>query len=172
MHECSKNSWWAIPVDMYVVETTPNFPYYCFHYLLLSFKNGFICWSFYCAWRLIRFHKEHGISSMNIAGYVSVCVQLYCVGFHCFTTCFGLQGHLQVCRIFYFHMFEGFCFAAFFTPTWSHSADKHTRKQETRKTEKTNGNVQSVTVWRKKNSKAESFKHMKIKYPTHLKMAM
>jgi hypothetical protein len=50
---------------------------------------------------------------MSIAGYVSDCVQLYCVGFHCFTTCFGLHGHLQVCRIFYFHMLEGFCFAGF-----------------------------------------------------------
>jgi hypothetical protein len=30
-----------------------------------------------------------------------------------FTTCFGLHGHLQVCKIFYFCMLEGFCFAAF-----------------------------------------------------------
>jgi hypothetical protein len=34
--------------------------------------------------------------------------------------CFGLHGHLQVCRIFHFHMLEGFCFAAFLF-TWSHS---------------------------------------------------
>jgi hypothetical protein len=35
---------------------------------------------------------------MGFAGYVSVCVQLYCVGFPLsFTTCFGLHGHLQVC---------------------------------------------------------------------------
>jgi hypothetical protein len=63
---------------------------------------------------------------MSIAGYVSVCMQLYFVGFHCFTTCFGLHGHLQECRIFYFHMLEGFCFAAFFPAfflTWSHSAE-------------------------------------------------
>jgi hypothetical protein len=33
-----------------------------------------------------------------------------------FTTCFDLDGHLQVCRIFYFHMLVGFCFAAFFLP--------------------------------------------------------
>jgi hypothetical protein len=39
---------------------------------------------------------------MGIAGYVSVCVQLYYVDFHSFTTCFGLHGHLQVCRIFIF----------------------------------------------------------------------
>jgi hypothetical protein len=45
----------------------------------------------------------------SIAGYVSICVQLYYVGFHCVTTCFGLHGHLQVRRIFYFHMLEGFC---------------------------------------------------------------
>jgi hypothetical protein len=30
------------------------------------------------------------------------------------TTRFGLHGHLQVWRIFYFHMLEGFWFAAFF----------------------------------------------------------
>jgi hypothetical protein len=56
--------------------------------------------------------KSYGVS---IAGYVSVCVQIYCVGFRCFTTFFGLHGHLQVCMIFYFHMLEGFCFAAFFS---------------------------------------------------------
>jgi hypothetical protein len=39
---------------------------------------------------------------IGIAGYVSVCMQLYCVGFHCLTTCFGLHGHLQVYRIFIF----------------------------------------------------------------------
>jgi hypothetical protein len=39
--------------------------------------------------------------SMGFVGYVVVCVQLYCRGklslFH--TTCFGLYGHLQVCRM-------------------------------------------------------------------------
>jgi hypothetical protein len=35
-----------------------------------------------------------------------VCVQLYCVGFHCFTTCFGLHDHLQVRMIFYFRTLE------------------------------------------------------------------
>jgi hypothetical protein len=42
--------------------------------------------------------------------------------------------------------------------------------------ENTNGNMQNVTKWKKgagkKSSKAESFKHMKIKHPTNLKMAM
>jgi hypothetical protein len=36
-------------------------------------------------------------------------------------------------------------------------------------------NMQCVTTWKKgqkNSSEAESFKHMKIKYPTHLKMAM
>jgi hypothetical protein len=37
--------------------------------------------------------------SMGIAGYVSICVQLYCVGFHCFATCFGLHGHLANSKI-------------------------------------------------------------------------
>jgi hypothetical protein len=122
---------------------------------------------------------------MSIAGYVSVCVQLYCVGFHCFTTCFGLHGHLQVCRIFYFHILEGFCFAAFlpFFFTWSHkdraSRQTHIHKETTKITKENrkktrNGNMQSVTTWKKakKGSEAESFKHMKIKYPTHLEMAM
>jgi hypothetical protein len=44
--------------------------------------------------------------------------------FTVFTTCFGLHGHLQVCRIFYFHMLQGFCFVDFFFLffMWSHSA--------------------------------------------------
>jgi hypothetical protein len=50
---------------------------------------------------------------MAIAGYVSGCVQIFVLCFHCFTTCFGLHGHLQVCRIFYFLMLEGLCFAVF-----------------------------------------------------------
>jgi hypothetical protein len=44
---------------------------------------------------------------MGFAGYVAVCVQLYCRCFlvlhlvvTVYTTCFGLHGHLQVCRIF------------------------------------------------------------------------
>jgi hypothetical protein len=52
---------------------------------------------------------------MGFAGYVSVCVQLYCVGFHSFTACFGLHGHLQVFTIFYIHLLEGICFAGFFS---------------------------------------------------------
>jgi Na+/proline symporter len=118
-----------------------------------------------------------------------------------FTTCFGLHGHLQVCRMFYFHMLEGFFFAALFLPffKWSHSAcfhqcfvpvlfsfvifvvslcvsenrqttkkkqaDKHTCKETARITKENSSENQ-------KSSKAESFKHMKIKYPTHLKMVM
>jgi hypothetical protein len=58
--------------------------------------------------------------------FPSVCM-LYCLSLHRFTICFGLHGHPQVCRIFYFHMREGFCFAASFLPffTWSHSACFH-----------------------------------------------
>jgi hypothetical protein len=88
--------------------------------------------------------------SMAFAGYVSVCVQLYCVGFHClslhvsaytaifkcvgallcwfslsFTTYFGLYSHLQVCRIFYFHIHEGFCFDATFLPFFFHLVTLH-----------------------------------------------
>jgi hypothetical protein len=32
--------------------------------------------------------------------------------------------------------------------------------------------VDHVKKWRKRSSEAESFKYMKVKYPTHLKMAM
>jgi hypothetical protein len=66
---------------------------------------------------LIEFHKVKNdmTNRMGIAGYVSVCVQLYCVG-----------------SVFH-HMF------------WAYVAI---------------------------SSETESFKHMKIKYPTHLKMAM
>jgi hypothetical protein len=64
---------------------------------------------------------------MGFAGYVSVCVQLYCVGFHCFTTCFGLHGHLQVCRIFLFSYASKILLRCFFCLffTWSHSACFH-----------------------------------------------
>jgi hypothetical protein len=69
---------------------------------------------------------------MGLAGYVSVCVQLYCVGFHCFTTCFALHGHLQVCRIFA-------------------SKETHTGKETTKTTKEnrrknTIGNMQRVTT--------------------------
>jgi hypothetical protein len=40
-------------------------------------------------------HSAALYCSVVIAGYVSVCVQLYCVGFHSFTACFGLHGHLH-----------------------------------------------------------------------------
>jgi hypothetical protein len=44
--------------------------------------------------------------SMGIAGYVSVCVQLYCMSvFTVLHTCFGLRGHLQVCRILHIFIF-------------------------------------------------------------------
>jgi hypothetical protein len=64
---------------------------------------------------------------MGIACYVSVCVQLYFVGFHCFTTCLGLHGHLQVCRIFYFHCLKDYASLLFFCLffTWSNSACFH-----------------------------------------------
>jgi hypothetical protein len=80
---------------------------------------------------------------MGIGGYASVCVQLYCVGFHCFTTCFGLNGYLQVCRIFYFHKLGG-------KNTNGKKGEDHVKKG------------------RKKSSEAESFKHMEIKFPTRL----
>jgi hypothetical protein len=71
---------------------------------------------------------------MGVAGYVSVCVQLYC---------------MLLSAVF--------------------NEGKQHRKN-------TNRNVQSATTWgekkKQKGSEAESFKHMKIKYHTHLTMAM
>jgi hypothetical protein len=63
----------------------------------------------------------------------------------------------------------------------SEQADKHTRKETTetrRKTaqeQNTNGKLAEydhVKKRQKKSGEAASFKHMKIKYPIHLKMAM
>jgi hypothetical protein len=62
---------------------------------------------------------------MDITGYVSVCSAQLCWFSLSFTTCFGLRGHLQVCRIFYFHILEGFCLAAFFLPFFSRGHTLH-----------------------------------------------
>jgi hypothetical protein len=52
---------------------------------------------------------------MGFAGYVTVCVQLYCVGFHCLSLHVSAYMAIFKCvRYFYFHMPEGFCFAARF----------------------------------------------------------
>jgi hypothetical protein len=84
-----------------------------------------LCW---------EIHKEKeptpdldvGGSLIRIAGYVSVCVQVYCV--IVFTVSLNVSAYMAIfkCRIFYFHMLEGFCFF-FFLPsfTWSHSACFH-----------------------------------------------
>jgi hypothetical protein len=52
---------------------------------------------------------------MRFAGYVSICVQLYCVSCHCLTL------HVSACTAilrragyFYFHIPEGICFAGLF----------------------------------------------------------
>jgi hypothetical protein len=54
---------------------------------------------------------------MSFAGYVSVSMQLYCVGFHCLSL--HVSAYMAIFRCveyFYFHMREGFCFGAFFLP--------------------------------------------------------
>jgi hypothetical protein len=63
---------------------------------------------------------------MGFAGYVTVCVQLYCVSFHCIS----LHGsaYMAIFRCvgyFYFHMPEGFCFAAFFPSFFSRGLTLH-----------------------------------------------
>jgi hypothetical protein len=118
---------------------------------------------------------------MGIAGYVSVCLQLYCMLVSLsFTTYFGLHGHLQVCRIL--HIFIFIClrilFAAFFSRGYTlqvfhlcfvpvlfsfvflqHLASrrkKHEGEQHRNKTQMENR--QSVTMWEKKaaNKKKKS----------------
>jgi hypothetical protein len=51
---------------------------------------------------------------MDFAGYVSICVQLYCVGFHRLSLHVSAYMAIFMCRIFHIHLLEGFCFAAFF----------------------------------------------------------
>jgi hypothetical protein len=92
-----------------------------------------------------------------------------------FTTCFGLHGHLQVCRIF--HMLKGFwfavyffffhvvtlcmfsicvlflrrfpsCFFVFLFPCVCKQTNTHARKQQQQ--QNTKENMQSVTTWKKK----------------------
>jgi hypothetical protein len=121
--------------------------------------------------------------------------------FHCltfsftlYTTCFGLHGHLQVCRMFYFRIPEGICFAGFscmvlhfarfhlcfpvlFSSLINLLASRQTHTQETAKlTRKQNRNIQMETCkvqpHASKTSEADSFRNTKIKHPTHLKMAM
>jgi hypothetical protein len=89
--------------------------------------------------------------------------------------------------MFYFLLLEGFCFVACFCPFFSRvvstkkeQADKHTRKERTKVTKENrekhkwkHAECDHVKGRQKqKSSEAESFKHMKIKYPTHLKMAI
>jgi hypothetical protein len=55
---------------------------------------------------------------VGFAGYVTVCVQLYCVSFHCLSL--HVSAYMAIFRCagyFYFHMSEGFCFAALYRPS-------------------------------------------------------
>jgi hypothetical protein len=52
---------------------------------------------------------------MGFAGYVTVCVQLYCASFHCLSLHASAYMAIFKCvGYFYFHMSEEFCFATFF----------------------------------------------------------
>jgi hypothetical protein len=106
---------------------------------------------------------------MGIAGYVSVCVQLYCVGFHCLSLYVSAYMAIFKCAgYFMLYMLEGFCFAVLFCLffKWSHSACFHPHHRWK------HAECDLVKKRQKKSSEAESFKHMKINYPAHLKMAM
>jgi hypothetical protein len=53
---------------------------------------------------------------MGIAGYVSIRVQLYCVGFHCLSL--HVSAYMAIIKcvgFFYLHVLKGLCFAAFFS---------------------------------------------------------
>jgi hypothetical protein len=58
---------------------------------------------------------EESEISMGFAGYITVCVQLYCVSFHRLSLHVSAYMAIFKCvGYFYFHMSEGFYFAAFF----------------------------------------------------------
>jgi hypothetical protein len=95
---------------------------------------------------------------MGFAGYVTVCVQLYCVSCHCLT----LHGYLQVCSIF-------------LLTNNKRKASRQTHTQETTKLTKENNaaknkwknaycyHVRKAKKKKKTPSEADSFRHMEIK---------
>jgi hypothetical protein len=63
---------------------------------------------------------------MGFAGYVSVCVELYCVSFHCLSLHVSAYMAIFKCvGYLYFHMLEGFCFAASFLSLFSRGHTLH-----------------------------------------------
>jgi hypothetical protein len=72
-------------------------------------------------------------------------------------------------------MLEGFCFDAFFclffhVVTHTQGNKKNNEGKQREKHKWKYAECDHVKKGRKKSCEAESFKHMKIKYPTHLKM--
>jgi hypothetical protein len=66
---------------------------------------------------------------MGFTGYISVCVLVDCVGFRSFTT-LHVSAYMAIFKCVgyfysYFHMPEGFCFAALFLPFFSHAHILH-----------------------------------------------
>jgi hypothetical protein len=49
------------------------------------------------------------LNSMSIAGYVSICVQLYCVGFHCLSLHVSAYMAVFKCEGYLFYMLGEFC---------------------------------------------------------------
>jgi hypothetical protein len=90
--------------------------YFIFICLKDPVSLGFLC--FHC----LSLHASVYMAIFKCVGYlIFIFIERFCFAVSflfslSFTTCFGLHGHLQVCRIFYFHMLEGFCFAAFSLP--------------------------------------------------------
>jgi hypothetical protein len=99
-----------------------------------------------------------------------------------FTTCFGVRGHLQVCRIFLFSYAWRILLCCFFVPFFRvftlHvsicvlpllcCAKRHIRKETTKITKENSTGTKHK--WKRaecdhveKSSEAESFRHMKIK---------
>jgi hypothetical protein len=91
---------------------------------------------------------------MGIAGYLSVCVQLIICWFPLsFTTCFGLNGDLQVSKILHIFIFET-----------KQNNKNNDGKQHRNKTQM--DNMQSVTTRKKaanqKEQRSRILGHMKI----------
>jgi hypothetical protein len=89
---------------------------------------------------------------MGFAGYVTVCVQLYCASCHCLTL--HVSAYMAIFRCvgyFYFHTPEGICFADFFVfffvtiVTNTHARNKKINEEKQHR-KNANGNVQSVTT--------------------------
>jgi hypothetical protein len=83
---------------------------------------------------------------MVIAGYVSVCVQLYCAGFHCLSLHVSADMAIFMCVGFFIYLSSYVSSAQEQNTNGKHAECDHTNKRAANQ----------------KSSEAESFKRMKI----------